>query len=129
MITSEDVLNLAMEFTGPMKQVPPIHSAKKIDGQRAYDKARKGHEFEINPVEITIHEFEVTALRLPEIDFRIMCSKGTYIRSIAFDFGKRLGAGGYLSALRRTRIGDYKVEEAVSPSEFLLQLAEEQNLN
>ena len=127
-INFEQIIRLTKEFTGRMMQLPPIHSAKKIDGQRAYDKARKGHEFELEPREIIIHDFEILKMNLPDIEFRIRCSKGTYIRSIAYDFGKSLGTGGYLSALRRTRIGQYDVDDALTPEEFLTQLAVKQDI-
>ena len=101
------IFETALSFIGKQMQVAPSHSAKKVEGQRAYDKARKGEQFELKAHEITIINFDVTSVRLPEIDFRIECSKGTYIRSIAHEFGKRVRAGGYLSTLCRTRIGNY----------------------
>ena len=128
-ITSEQIYHEASLFCGFQMQTPPNHSAKKIEGQRAYDKARRGEEFVLKANEITIKEFEITAIRLPEIDFRVTCTKGTYIRSLAHDFGKKLGTGGYLSTLCRTRIGNYLLSNAISPEEFLLQLSEEQNIH
>ncbi len=125
-ISPEDIWRVAVTFLGKQIQVPPIHSAKKIEGKRAYEKARRGDEFELEGKEIVIKEFEITGTRLPEIDFRVVCSKGTYIRSLAHDFGKKLGVGAYLSALCRTRIGDFRLEDAVTPDVFLAQLAERQ---
>jgi len=112
-ITEEKIYQVAKTFLGEQEQVPPHFSAVKIDGKRAYLLARQGKEPEIKPKIITINEFEITRIKLPEVDFRIVCSKGTYIRSLARDFGQRLETGAHLSALRRTRIGAYKVEEAI----------------
>ena len=90
----------------------------KKDGKRLYELARAGEEVEIPSRKITIHEFEITRIDLPEIDFRVVCSKGTYIRSLAHDFGKALNSGAHLSALRRTKIGDFDVKNAISPEAF-----------
>jgi tRNA pseudouridine55 synthase len=106
----------ALRFTGRLLQSPPAHSAVKIGGRRAYELARKGEEVTIKPKEVEIKVFELTGFRLPEVHFRVVCSKGTYIRSLAHDLGQALGCGAYLSALRRTRIGNYRVEDAVSPA-------------
>jgi tRNA pseudouridine55 synthase len=114
-ITPEDVHRAALSFTGEIWQVPPAHSAVKIGGVRAYQKARKGHEVEIQPKRVLITEFEITGIVLPDVSFRVVCSKGTYIRSLASDFGKHLQSGAYLSALCRTRIGSYRLEDAVDP--------------
>jgi tRNA pseudouridine55 synthase len=111
-ITEQQILDTALTFIGENNQVPPIFSAKKINGKRAYNYAREGEEVVMKPNLVTIHEFEVTKIDMPNIHFRIACSKGTYIRSIAFDFGKRLNNGGHLTVLRRTKIGDYSVENA-----------------
>jgi len=105
-------------FLGEIDQKPPVFSAIKKDGIRLYEHARAGEEVEIAFRKTTIYEFEITRITLPEIDFRVTCSKGTYIRSLAFDFGKALQSGGYLSALRRTKIGDYSVNDGVSPEAF-----------
>ena len=103
------------KFTGKQMQTPPVFSAVHVDGKRAYDLAREGvEEIKINPKEIHIKEFELTRIALPEIDFRVVCSKGTYIRSLARDFGLALNSGAYLTALRRTRIGDFKTENAIT---------------
>jgi len=109
----------AKNLTGKIMQVPPIFSAVMIDGKRAYDLARAGIEATIQPREVEIMEFELSNILLPAVDFRIVCSKGTYIRSIARDFGLALGSGAHLTKLRRTRIGSYRVEDAVSPEEFV----------
>ncbi|AZQ60133.1 tRNA pseudouridine(55) synthase TruB [Maribacter sp. MJ134] len=110
------------QFLGDIQQAPPIFSALKKDGKRLYEYARAGEEIEIKKRAVRILEFEITAVTLPAIDFRIVCSKGTYIRSIAHDFGLALGSGGYLSALRRTKIGDYNVDIALDPEVFEQQL-------
>ena len=114
LISASDIINATKTFTGIIEQTPPIYSAVKVDGKRAYESARKGEEIIIKSKQVEVKIFEITAIRLPEIDFRIVCSKGTYIRSIANDFGKALNNGAYLSALRRTRIGDYNVEDAMT---------------
>ncbi|MCL2412702.1 MAG: tRNA pseudouridine(55) synthase TruB [Bacteroidales bacterium] len=109
-ITEQLILETAKTFVGEQMQVPPIFSAVKIDGRRAYDYARQEQEVEIKAKPVFIKTFEITRIEMPEIDFRIVCSKGTYIRSMARDFGEKLQSGAYLSALRRTRIGDFLVE-------------------
>ena len=103
------------QFLGEIDQKPPIFSAIKKDGVRLYEHARAGEMVEIAARKTTIYEFEITRIALPEIDFRVKCSKGTYIRSLAFDFGKAMESGSHLTALRRTKIGDYSVENAFSP--------------
>lgn len=111
-LTLEQVRETTQKFIGDISQTPPIFSAIKVNGKRAYDLARKGEEVELKSRVITISVFEIVAIALPRVDFRVVCSKGTYIRSLANDFGAQLGVGGYLSALRRTRIGDHKVDDA-----------------
>ena len=106
------------QFLGEIDQQPPVFSAIKKDGKRLYEHARKGEEVEIAFRKTTIHEFEITRVALPDIDFRVVCSKGTYIRSLANDFGKALGSGGHLTVLRRTKIGKFSVENAISPQDF-----------
>lgn len=101
------------QFLGEIDQKPPVFSAIKKDGKRLYEHARAGEEVEIASRKTTMHEFEITRIALPEIDFRVVCSKGTYIRSLAFDFGKALNSGSHLTALRRTKIGDYDVKNAI----------------
>ena len=108
------ILETTKQFIGEINQKPPVFSAIKKNGKRLYELARAGEEVEIAFRKTTIYKFEITRIELPEIDFRIACSKGTYIRSIAFDFGKALQSGGHLTKLRRTKIGDYLVENGLS---------------
>lgn len=121
-ITDELIHNTTKQFMGAIQQQPPVFSALKKDGKRLYELARKGENVDIPTREITINEFEITNIDLPKIDFRVVCSKGTYIRSLAFDFGNALQSGAHLSALRRTKIGDYSVEKAVSIDAFIENL-------
>lgn len=118
-ITNEQVLETAIGFLGKQEQFPPIFSAIKVDGKRLYKSARAGTEVEIKPRPVEIVEFEITRIELPEVDFRVVVSKGTYIRSLAFDFGKRLESGAYLKSLRRTKSGDFNVDQALSIEEWL----------
>ena len=111
-ITSEQLERARQHFVGNIEQIPPMFSAIKVDGQPLYKKARQGIMVEIAPRPVTIYEFEFTNVVLPNIDFRVKCSKGTYIRSLAYDFGKALNSGGYLSSLCRTSVGDFKLENA-----------------
>lgn len=111
-ITEEQVKDTCKQFIGDIQQYPPAHSAIKIDGERLYEKARRGEEVELRLRNVSIIEFEITGIAMPEINFRVVCSKGTYIRSMVSDFGKALNNGAYLSKLRRTRSGDYKIEDA-----------------
>lgn len=113
-ITNELITVAARKFTGTINQIPPIHSAVKIDGKRAYKLARKGKEPELKPRSVLVSEFEITSIELPIVRFRIVCSKGTYIRSIARDFGEELGVGAYLSKLCRTRIGQFQLKDALT---------------
>lgn len=108
-ITEEMIHEATKQFVGEIEQFPPMHSAIKVDGKRLYELARVGKEIERKARTITIHNFKITKIDLPFIDFEVNCSKGTYIRSLAFDFGKALNSGGYLTALRRTKIGDFDV--------------------
>jgi len=117
-ISADLIKKTTVKFTGEIDQKPPIFSALKKDGKRLYEHARKGESVEIPTRKVTIHEFEITAINLPEVTFRVVCSKGTYIRSLAHDFGKALNSGAYLSSLRRTKIGDFNVENGVSPNDF-----------
>ena len=112
-ITEEMVDEVRQRFLGDIEQVPPQFSALRMGGRRAYELAREGVDMEITPRKINIPAFEITRFDLPEIDFRIVCSKGTYIRSIARDFGVELESGAHLTALRRTRIGEFRVENAI----------------
>ena len=117
-LTEELIFEATQQFIGEIDQKPPVFSAIKKDGKRLYEHARAGEEVEIQARKTTIYEFQITRIQLPEVDFRITCSKGTYIRSIAYDFGFALQSGGHLSALRRTKIGNYSVINAVTPEEF-----------
>jgi tRNA pseudouridine55 synthase len=123
-ITTEDILKTAETFVGVQQQVPPLFSAVMVDGKRAYELARAGVETELKSREIELKEFEITAIRMPEVDFRIVCSKGTYIRSIARDFGLALNSGAHLTKLCRTRIGEFELKNAVTPNEFSEKIAE-----
>lgn len=110
-LTEVQIREVCKQFIGDIQQFPPAHSAVKIDGERLYEKARRGEEVELRARNITISEFEITRIELPEVDFRVVCSKGTYIRSLANDFGIALGNAAYLSRLRRTRSGNFKIED------------------
>ena len=110
---TEEMLEAARQrFVGDIEQMPPMFSAIKVDGQPLYKKARQGIMVEVAPRPVTIYEFEVTKVALPAIDFRVKCSKGTYIRSLAFDLGKALNSGGFLSSLCRTKVGKFHLEDA-----------------
>ena len=113
-LTDEQIRAATEQFTGLIQQTPPIFSAVKVDGKRAYELARTGQEAEIKPKTVEIKTFEITRIALPEIDFRVVCSKGTYIRSLARDLGVALGCGAHLTRLVRTRIGGFRVEDAFS---------------
>lgn len=117
-ITRDKILIATKQFVGEIMQVPPAHSAIKIDGKRVYELARQGKEVKIEPRIIIIKEFEITNIEMPVISFRVVCGTGTYIRSLANDFGAALGCGAYLSSLCRTRIGDSKLEDAKSMKEW-----------
>jgi tRNA pseudouridine55 synthase len=124
-ITDTLILEITKQFIGEIDQKPPVFSAIKKDGKRLYEHARAGEEVEIKSRKTTIHEFEITRIQLPEVNFRVTCSKGTYIRSLAFDFGLALQSGGHLSTLRRTKIGDYSVENGITPDDFEKSLLDE----
>ena len=117
-LTPEKIQQATVQFTGPILQIPPAHSAIKVNGQRVYDLARKGIAVELKPRPVTISSFEITGIDLPKVSFKVVCSTGTYIRSLAHDFGEALGCGGYLSSLCRTRIGTFKIEDAVTPMDL-----------
>ena len=117
-ITPEIIYKAAETFKGTLMQIPPAHSAIKVDGQRLYELARKGKDVKPEPRKIIIHEFEIITVELSIVHFRVVCSTGTYIRSLAFDLGNELGCGGYLSSLCRTRIGNFRIEEALSIDAF-----------
>jgi tRNA pseudouridine55 synthase len=118
-IRPEHLLEAARKFTGKILQLPPPHSAIKIEGKRAYELARKGQEVVIKPREVEIKSFEIISVGLPILTFRIVCTKGTYIRSLAHDFGRELDSGAHLSSLCRTRIGDFKLEDAMELEYFI----------
>lgn len=113
-IDAEQMEEVRQSFIGEIDQMPPIFSAKQVDGQRAYDLARAGKEVKLNTNRITVTDFKINSTRFPEVDFEISCSKGTYIRSIAHDFGAALQSGGTLTALCRTRSGEQRIEDAHS---------------
>ena len=117
-LSEEKIISVRNKFLGNIEQVPPMYSALKHKGKALYKFARAGKEVERNPRQVEIYSFEITKIDLPDIHFEISCSKGTYIRVIANDFGKELGCGGILSLLRRTEIGDYKVDDALTVDEF-----------
>jgi tRNA pseudouridine55 synthase len=116
-VTPESLEAAKAGFVGEIWQTPPIHSAIKRDGKRVYELARRGIDVKLEPRPLRVMEFEITSFDLPRIGFRVVCSTGTYIRSLANDLGAALGCGGYLSALRRTRIGEFKVEDAMGMEE------------
>ena len=121
-ITAENVKTVAAKFIGDIFQVPPAHSAIKLEGKRVYELARKGKQVQLEPRKVFIKEFEITNIDLPVVGFRVVCSTGTYIRSLANDFGNSLGCGAYLSALCRTRIGSFKLEDALTVEQFEITL-------
>ena len=118
-ITKEEIEKTTKLFMGKISQIPPAHSAIKQKGKPVYLLARKGIDVVLEPREITISEFSITHIEMPVISFKVVCTTGTYIRSLAHDFGQALGCGGYLSKLRRTRIGNFKVEDAMSVEGFV----------
>jgi tRNA pseudouridine55 synthase len=120
-LTEALLLENTQQFIGNIQQLPPMYSAIKVDGKRLYEHARKGREIEVQPRSVEITKFELSRIAIPEVDFIVQCSKGTYIRSLAYDFGKAVKAGGYLSSLRRTAIGEHKITDAL-PLEQLLKL-------
>jgi len=120
LLSEASIFEAAKKFTGILQQIPPVHSAIKIDGKRSYKLARKGKDPELKPREVNVSEFEITSIQLPIVSFRIVCSKGTYIRSIVRDMGEELGVGAYLSKLCRTRIGQFHLSDALSIDEVNL---------
>ena len=116
-ITKAEVEKVFLSFTGNLMQFPPAHSARKVDGKRLYHLAREGKEVKLEARAVTIYKCELTRFELPEIDFRVVCGTGTYIRSLAKDVGEALGCGGYLSKLVRTRIGEFLLSDALSPEQ------------
>lgn len=117
-VSIEQLRDTTKSFTGEIMQTPPIHSAIKKEGKRVYELARKGLDVKLEPRPLTVYEFEITKLDLPDVEFKVVCSTGTYIRSLANDFGEALGCGGYLSSLCRTRIGNFLLKDAMTIEEF-----------
>lgn len=124
-ITEEKIHQQTASFTGEIMQVPPAHSAIKKDGKRVYELARQGIEVKLEPRKILISEFEITAINLPVVSFRVVCSTGTYIRSLANDFGAGLGCGAYLGSLCRTRIGSFTLDQAMNMTQAEEYIKEE----
>jgi tRNA pseudouridine55 synthase len=121
-LTPEQIHAATQPFTGPILQMPPAHSAIKKDGKPVYLAARRGEEVELEPRPVTIYQFEITSIELPVVHFKVVCSTGTYIRSLAHDYGKALGVGGYMSSLCRTRIGTFTVEQAKEMEGFTKEI-------
>jgi tRNA pseudouridine55 synthase len=124
-LTEDQIKEATAPFTGDILQIPPAHSAIKQDGKRVYELAREGKEVKLDPRPVSIRIFEITKISLPEVHFRVVCSTGTYIRSLANDFGAALGCGGYLQELRRTKIGDYDVQNALTVEQWVNALRPE----
>ena len=118
-ITQEAISQVVSQLSGHIEQIPPAHSAIKVNGKRAYESARKGEDVILKPRQVEVKTFEIDSTNFPEISFKITCSKGTYIRSLVRDFGKLLNSGAYMSSLRRTRIGDFKIENSLTIEQFL----------
>jgi tRNA pseudouridine55 synthase len=123
-ITEDMIRKATIPFTGEIQQVPPIHSAIKKDGKPVYIMARKGQDVKLEPRTVTIREFEITKIEMPIVHFRVVCTTGTYIRSLANDFGHALGCGGHLSALCRTRIGEFLLSDAIELEDFTTEIRE-----
>lgn len=128
-ITEAAMANAARQLTGTLQQLPPIYSAVRVDGERLYKKARRGETVEIKPRTVTVSLFEIDSKNFPEIHFRIICTKGTYVRSLVRDFGQLLDSGAYLSVLRRTRIGEYSVDQSYRLEEFIQKKKSELGLD
>ncbi|MEP0368145.1 MAG: tRNA pseudouridine(55) synthase TruB [Cyclobacteriaceae bacterium] len=126
-VSEQDVLEASKKLTGFQNQMPPVYSAIRVKGKRAYKSARKNEEVKLDPRPVTVHEFEIKKIEDTEVHFRISCSKGTYIRSIAHDLGEILGVGAYLKTLRRTAVGEYRIEEAVALEDFVNQVNQDAN--
>lgn len=123
-ITSEMIANNVPHFVGEIEQIPPMFSAIKVDGQPLYKKARKGQEVKVKSRKVTIHDFKITNIRFPDLDFEVKCSKGTYIRSLAHDFGQKLDNGAYLTKLRRTQIGEHTLKDAWQLDDLITHIQE-----
>jgi tRNA pseudouridine55 synthase len=127
-ITPASLEAARQKFLGTIQQVPPMFSAIKVDGQPLYKRARKGETIEIKARTVHIHEFELTNIEPPDVSFRLQCSKGTYVRSLAHDMGQVLDSGAYLTELRRTQVGDFRIEDAWDLEELIEQLEERMDL-
>lgn len=127
-ISEEDIINAAKKLTGKIAQMPPIFSAIKKNGKKAYEAARQGKEVKLDPRNVEIFQFDITRIELPEIDFEVSCSKGTYIRSLAHDLGKLLNSGAYLKFLNRTRIGDFYLKDALELNALIQYIKEHPEL-
>ncbi len=123
-LSDAEIKAATVPFTGPILQIPPAHSAIKKEGKRVYELAREGKEVKLDPRPVTIAVFEITKIDLPRVHFRVVCSTGTYIRSLAHDFGAALGCGGHLQELRRTKIGDYDVKDARTVAQWVHLLSQ-----
>lgn len=121
-LNEKSLIAATKKFKGEIDQYPPIYSAIKKKGKRLYEYARSGEKIQIDSRKVTIHHFDFKKIKLPDLNFEVKCSKGTYIRSLANDFGKSVNSGGYLSSLRRTAVGSFKVENALTPQELLKKL-------
>lgn len=124
-ISEDDIREVAASFIGEQQQFPPAHSAIQVNGERAYEMARRGEQVELKSRQVFIHEFVIESIELPHVNFRIKCSKGTYIRSIAHDFGQKLNNGAHLSALRRTMSGQFHVDDAWNLDELIHEIREQ----
>ena len=121
-LTKEQIVNATIPFIGDIFQMPPQHSAIKKDGKRLYESARKGIEVKVDPRKVNIANFEITKIDLPTIEFKVVCSTGTYIRSLVKDFGDALKVGAYMSSLRRTKIGEYEVDKAIQWQDLQVEI-------
>lgn len=128
-LTPEQIQEATRPFTGRIHQIPPAHSAIKQGGKRVYEAARKGEEVVMEPRPVTINEFSLIRIELPAVEFKVVCSTGTYIRSLANDFGAALGVGGYLSSLCRTRIGEFVLKGALTVEQFEMEVKQDQHKN
>lgn len=127
-VDAELILSVRDEFLGEVEQVTPMYSAAKVNGRRLYSLARKGEQVERRSRRVFIEKFEIRSINLPEVDFEISCSKGTYIRAIANDFGEKLGCGAVLSSLRRIKVGEFNVDNALKVDDFLAKLSKAETL-
>lgn len=126
-ITDDLIRATTAQFTGMIEQIPPSYSAIKVDGQRSYKAAREGNPIELKSRQVEVTEFEITGIEMPHVHFRVVCSKGTYIRTLAYDFGRALNSGAYLSALCRTRIGEFLLKDAEEIDAFVEKVKEIRN--